>query len=97
MRLRAPLLHDVSASGLRAARSFATALLGVLSVAGASLGATPVGSEFQVNTYTTSGQAVPSISLDATATSTAAISSSRTALPRSLNGVNSPRESLDRF
>jgi len=30
-----------------------------------------------------------------TATSTAAISSSRTALPRSLNGVNSPRENLD--
>ncbi len=32
-----------------------------------------------------------------TATSTAAISSSGTALPRSLNGVTSPRESLDRF
>ena len=29
--------------------------------------------------------------------STAAISSSRIELPRSLNGVNSPRESLDRF
>ncbi len=29
--------------------------------------------------------------------STAATSSSRTALPRSLNGVNSPRESLDRL
>ncbi len=32
-----------------------------------------------------------------TVTSTAATSSSRTALPRSLNGVNSPRESLDRL
>ena len=41
------------------------ALLGAFVIAAAALGATPVGSEFQVNTYTTDYQVYPSVSLDA--------------------------------
>ena len=46
-------------------RSLAAGLVAALGVAGAALGATPVGDEFQVNTYTTNAQQVPSIAADA--------------------------------
>ena len=41
--------------------SLAAALLVGLGVGGSALGATPIGSEFQVNTYTTSNQEFPSV------------------------------------
>ena len=41
------------------------ALLGAVGVAGEAIGLTPVGSEFQVNTYTTSYQVEPSVAVDA--------------------------------
>jgi hypothetical protein len=40
------------------------ALLGTFVIAGPALGATPVGSEFQVNTYTTDYQRSPSVAVD---------------------------------
>ena len=46
-------------------RSFAAGVVGALAVAGAALGATPIGSEFQVNTYTTSSQSNASVAIDA--------------------------------
>ena len=47
------------------ARFSLAAVLTALGVAGAALGATPVGSEFQVNTYTTSTQHHPSVAATA--------------------------------
>ena len=44
---------------------FIAGLLGALGVAGPALGATPVGGEFQVNSYTTSFQRIPSVAVDA--------------------------------
>ena len=45
--------------------SFAAGLLGSLTIAMQALGATPLGSEFQVNTYTTNSQNNPSVAVDA--------------------------------
>ena len=44
------------------AGALGASLVGALPIGGAALGATPVGSEFQVNTYTTSLQSRPSVS-----------------------------------
>ena len=46
-------------------RSFVAGLVGALAVSGTALGATPLGSQFQVNTYTNNGQNRPSVSVDA--------------------------------
>jgi hypothetical protein len=43
----------------------AAGLLGGLAVAGPALGATPIGSQFQVNTYTTDEQRYSSVAVDA--------------------------------
>jgi hypothetical protein len=45
--------------------SLAAGLLGALAFAGAALGATAVGSEFQVNTYATGWQHEPAVAVDA--------------------------------
>ena len=47
------------------ALSLAAGLLGSLTFAVQALGATPIGSEFQVNTYTTSAQRYPSVAVEA--------------------------------
>ena len=73
MSIRTHRLPEVSAPRRRTCRShcdfpvwsFLAALLGVLGVAGAVPGATPVGGEFQVNTYTTSAQLIPAVAADA--------------------------------
>ena len=49
------------------ALSFAAGLVGTLGFAGAAPGATPIGSEFQVDSYTTNDQRYPSVSVDADA------------------------------
>jgi len=44
---------------------FVATLLGASVISGAALGATPIGAEFQVNTYTTKAQGSASVALDA--------------------------------
>ena len=57
---RMPRHHSISAS-----LSLAAGLLGSLTIAAQALGATPVGSEFQVNTFTTNDQRLPAVAVAA--------------------------------